>query len=130
MTDKKAKTGTDRKAAQRERDRTQGVKRVELRLPPSLAEKLEEACRVRGGLSGPYEIQEYLETLIEQDHERLMVHLEQLKQAPCQKCGKALPEGCGGVHKWERDCLHTIDERQLLLREPQRFTIEQLTKEA
>lgn len=117
-----SKTAQDRKKAQRERDRTQGVKRLEIRLSPEVSAKLDELCRVRGGCGEPYTAAELVETLIEQDVERLAIHLEQLAQVPCQKCGSPLPGGCGGVHKWDINCLHTIEERQLLLREPARMT--------
>ncbi|APU00399.1 hypothetical protein [Aeromonas phage 3] len=107
-----------RKAAQRERDKASGYKRVELRLPPELAEKIERACTIRGGTLGPYEFQEYLITLLEQDAEKLELQMEQLLDAPCKKCGSPLPGGCGGVHKWDINCLQTREEKQLLLREP------------
>ncbi|MGL5482060.1 MAG: hypothetical protein ACRDC7_09215, partial [Aeromonas veronii] len=125
---KGAKAPSSRKAAQRERDRSLGIKRVEIRLSADTLAAVEKACAIRGGVSGPYELTEYVETLIEQDAERLALHLEQLAQAPCQKCGKTIPEGgCGGVHKWEIDCLLTREEKQLLLREPRTFTISELS---
>lgn len=120
---KPAKTGTDRKKAQRERDRTQKIKRIEIRLPAHVVEHIERICQVRGGVSGPYEMAEYLETLVMQDKERLDLHLAQLSKTPCGKCGATLPGGCGGVHKGDGQCLHTREEKQLLLREPIRFTI-------
>lgn len=118
-----AKSGTDRKQAQRERDRTQGIKRIEIRLPAHVVGHLEEICAVRGGVEGPYDFAEVIETLVMQDKERLDLHLEQLSKAPCGKCGATLPGGCGGVHKGDGQCLHTREEKQLLLREPIRFTI-------
>lgn len=114
-----------RKALQRERDKAGGFKRVELRLPPSLAQKLDELCRIRGGVTGAYEVQELIETLIAQDFDKLQLQLEQLLPVKC-KCGKALPEGCGGVHKGESDCFATRDYRQLMLNEPARITIQEL----
>ncbi|MGL5215876.1 MAG: hypothetical protein ACRC8R_12170 [Aeromonas hydrophila] len=113
----------DRKAAQRERDKASGVKRVELRLKPEAAAKLEELMVVRGGTLGPYEIQEYLETLIELDWEKLELQKAQLEAVPCKKCGKPLPEGCGGFFKWDIECMQTREEKQLLLREPVRVFI-------
>lgn len=107
----------NRKALQRERDRTAGYRRLELRLSPDAVQKLEQACTVRGGSLGPYEWQEYVETLIRQDSERLAIHLEQLAQAPCQYCGKILPEGCGGAFRGEGACFKTREEKQLLLTE-------------
>ena len=107
----------NRKALQRERDKAAGFKRVELRLSPDAAQKLEQACTVRGGSLGPYELQEYVETLIRQDAERLAIHLEQLAQAPCGYCGKMLPEGCGGAFRGEGACFKTREEKQLLLTE-------------
>ncbi|APU00818.1 hypothetical protein [Aeromonas phage 59.1] len=110
-----------RKAAQRERDRSLGVKRVELRLPPDLATKLEQACEIRGGNLGPYEVQEYIQTLIEMDTDKLALQLDQLKDAPCEYCGEPLPGGCGGSFKGEGRCAITREEKQLLLREPLMF---------
>lgn len=106
-----------RKAAQRERDKASGTKRVELRLSAEMAAKVEQACTIRGGSLGPYELQEYIQTLIEQDAERLAIHLEQLAQAPCSYCGKLLPEGCGGSFRGEGACFKTREEKQLLLTE-------------
>lgn len=106
-----------RKAIQRERDKASGTKRIELRLSAELTAKLEQACTVRGGSLGPYEFQEYIQTLIEQDAERLAIHLEQLAQAPCGYCGKMLPEGCGGSFRGEGACFKTREEKQLLLTE-------------
>ncbi|MGL5285660.1 MAG: hypothetical protein ACRC8D_05935 [Aeromonas sp.] len=120
--------GAARKAAQRERDRTQGVKRIEFRLTAEVATKLDDLCRVRGGVTGPYELAEYLETLIAQDAEKLQLQLDQLAAAPCGKCGRPLPEGCGAVHKGESDCLLTREYRQLLLSEPPRLTIQELDR--
>ncbi|MGL4505841.1 MAG: hypothetical protein ACRCUF_08910 [Aeromonas sobria] len=117
VTEKQKPKGTDRKAAQRERDKATGVKRVELRLPAALAEKLEMGMTVRGADLGPYGIQEYIETLIEMDADKLALQLEQLAEVPCRYCGKALPEGCGGSFKGEGACLKTREEKQLLLRE-------------
>ncbi|ANZ52191.1 hypothetical protein Ahp2_09 [Aeromonas phage Ahp2] len=121
MTEKKegaAKAPVDRKKAQRERDKASGAKRVELRLTADVGAKLEELMTVRGGTLGPYEVQEYLITLIELDWEKLELQKAQLETAPCKKCGSPLPGGCGGVHKWDIECLHTREEKQLLLREP------------
>lgn len=117
MTEEQETKAPNRKAAQRERDRQAGVKRVELRLPAALAEKLENGMVVRGAGLGPYGIQEYIETLIEMDAERLALQLEQLAQVPCEYCGLALPEGCGGSFKGEGACFKTREEKQLLLRE-------------
>ncbi|MGL4755641.1 MAG: hypothetical protein ACRCXB_25050 [Aeromonadaceae bacterium] len=121
MTEKKegaAKAPVDRKKAQRERDKKSGAKRVELRLTADVGAKLEELMTVRGGTLGPYEVQEYLITLIELDHQKLELQREQLAKVPCKNCGKPLPEGCGGAFKGEGSCLQTREEKQLLLREP------------
>lgn len=120
---KPPKSGTDRKADQRNRDRTQGVKRIELRLSPELAEHLDKACRIRGGEGRtPYTSAEYLELLIQLDKQRFDAHIEQLKRLkPCGKCGEKLPGGCGGAHRGEDGCWHSIEYRQLLLTEPTRM---------
>ncbi|MGL4755204.1 MAG: hypothetical protein ACRCXB_22830 [Aeromonadaceae bacterium] len=117
-----AKTGTDRKKAQRERDRTQSIKRIEIRLGADAVQALERACAIRGGVRGPYELAEYVATLIEQDRENLAIQIDQLKASgPCGKCGKPLPEGCGGFFKEESDCFHALEYRQLMLTEPPRM---------
>ncbi|QIZ02612.1 hypothetical protein AhyVDH1_007 [Aeromonas phage AhyVDH1] len=115
--EKGAKPPIDRKAEQRKRDKATGVKRVDLRLPPELSAKLDELMVVRGGSLGPYEIQEYLATLIELDYQKLELQREQLAKVPCKSCGKPLPEGCGAAFKGQTDCLQTREEKQLLLRE-------------
>lgn len=112
-----AKPPVDRKAEQRKRDKETGVKRVDLRLPPELSAKLTELMEVRGGLLGPYEIQEYLATLIELDWQKLELQREQLAKVPCENCGNTLPGGCKGAFKGQWDCLQTREEKQLLLRE-------------
>lgn len=119
---KQAKTGTDRKKAQRERDRTQGVRRIEIRLSAEAIAALDRACGIRGGVRGAYDLSEYVETLVRQDRQRLDLHLEQLKEAgPCKACGRELPEGCGGEWQEESSCFHRMEYRQLLLSEPKRL---------
>ncbi|MGY3887209.1 hypothetical protein [Aeromonas aquatica] len=115
---KTATGATDRKKAQRKRDKDLGIKRIEIRLSAAAMERLEQSAAIRGGVTGPYELPEYVELLITQDADRLALHIEQLSKAPCGKCGNPLPGGCGGIHKGEHDCAHTREARQLMLTEP------------
>ncbi|WP_429141191.1 hypothetical protein [Aeromonas veronii] len=118
---------SDRKKAQRERDRQNGIKRIEIRLSADAQAALEQACQVRGGVRGPYELAEYIETLIRQDADKLALQLAQLDGVGgCQRCGSPLPGGCGGVHRGEAGCYHSRDYRQLMLTEPPRLSAAEL----
>jgi hypothetical protein len=118
---------SDRKKAQRERDRQSGIKRIEIRLSADAQAALEQACQVRGGVRGPYELAEYIETLIRQDGDKLALQLEQLAALDgCQRCGSPLPGGCGGVHRGAVGCYHSRDYRQLMLTEPPRLSAAEL----
>lgn len=113
-------SAAERKKAQRERDRTQGVKRVEIRLSQETLELVDEARKVRGSVVGdgdPYDLADYVSELIRLDTNKLKIHLEQLNAVPCGNCGKSLPGGCGNAFKGEGSCLKTREAKQLLLSE-------------
>lgn len=95
----------ERKRRSRERMRQLGVKVIEVRLSPSVQRRLDEARHFRGGLRGPYSVDEYIDTLIREDSVRLERQLAKL--GACQKCGSMLPKGCDGLFKGDSDCYHT-----------------------
>lgn len=96
-----------RQARRRARLAASDLKEVVTVLGPTERAMLDEGCRVRGGVGGPYDVSEYLAALIREDHQRLNGLLAEAQQYPCRQCGKALPQGCGGVFKGELACLHT-----------------------
>lgn len=104
-----------RKEQQRERERELGILPVEVKLGPREREQLANGCKVRGGVRGAYEAAEYVATLIRRDAERLEAQLGDLAATSCGQCGKALPQGCGGVWRGENACWHTHGARDLEL---------------
>lgn len=104
-----------RKEQQRDRERELGILPVEIKLGPVERAALANGCKVRGGVRGPYEAAEYVATLIRRDAERLAEQLGDLAATTCGQCGKALPEGCGGVWRGELPCWHTHGARDLEL---------------
>lgn len=103
----------ERKRRSRERMRQLGIKVIEVRLSPPVQRQLDEARHVRGGIRGPYSVDEYIDTLIREDCARLERQIAKL--GSCRKCGSALPEGCGGLFKGDGDCFHTRRALELRL---------------
>lgn len=112
-TQEKKAAQNKRKRASRARLKAQGMKKTEVTLSATDREKLQRLCEVRGGVRGPYEVDEFIATLIRRDHEILLKQLEALGQ--CQACKQALPAGCNGAFQGQSDCYHTLDYRQLYL---------------
>lgn len=96
-----------RQQRRRERLKESQLKEVATILGPGDLAMLEESRAVRGGVDGPYGVDEYLAALIREDHARLQGQLAEAQQYPCRQCGKTLPKGCGGAFKGELACLHT-----------------------
>ena len=90
-----------------------GIKPVEVKLSTTERKWLEQGCEIRGGCSGPYEMNEYIATLIRRDQEKLQKQLAKLDT--CPHCKQDLPGGCGGLHKGDDRCFHTRQARKLML---------------
>lgn len=89
------------------------MKRIAITVTPAQLEQLNHSRAVRGGLTGVYDINEYILTLIRRDAQKLERDLSQL--GVCASCGVQLPRGCGGVGKDRGDCWHHPMKNQLLL---------------
>lgn len=103
----------ERKRLSRERLKQFDIKVVEVKLSARERKILENSCKVRGGVAGPYGADEYISTLIRRDHERLNRQLAELGK--CEHCKTALPAGCGGTFKGDGRCFHSRQSRDLLL---------------
>lgn len=92
-----------------------GLKEVVTVLGPVEREMLAEGCKVRGGLDGPYSVNEYLATLIRRDAQLLAQQFGQASGVICENCLKPLPRGCGGVFRTEAPCQAAALDRALKL---------------
>lgn len=110
---KKDKTAAARKQRQRQKEKALGLKLVSVKLSQKELAQLEDGCRIRGGVSGPYDVDEYLATLIRLDHEKLLRDVSRLDK--CTHCGLDLPGGCGGDFDGMSECWHTSKARALRL---------------
>lgn len=104
-----------RKEAQRLRDQAMGIERKEIRFSARELDLARFGCLVRGGLAEPYDLSEYVLTLIRRDYERLSAQLVELQGSTCAQCNKPLPMGCKGVFKGELPCWFTRGPSALLL---------------
>lgn len=109
----KPMTAKQRKKAQRAREAGFDIKVVEVKLSKTERAILENSCKVRGGIRGEYDANEYIQTLIRRDAEQLEKQLSQL--GSCDKCNKSLPNGCGGLNKGDSECWHTVKALELTL---------------
>lgn len=106
-----------RERVRRHRERQRSTDNTAPRMVPveaSDAAALDQALQIRALWSSePYDLAEYVQTLIVRDHQRLQ---QQLAAMPaCKKCGRRLPDSCERVHKGEADCLLTTAARELAL---------------
>lgn len=106
-------TAKERKQKSRERQKAMDIKVVEVKLSATERETLLHLCEVRGGITGAYEMSEYISTLIRRDKERLAAQLAELGH--CDFCDRPKPEGCGGKWKGLRDCYHTVERKKISL---------------
>ena len=104
---KEKKAGTKRQQRRRERLREQDIKEVTAKLGPVERAMLDESRIIRGGIDGPYDVEEYIAALVREDAARLKGQIADSQRYPCNQCGKTLPAGCGGAFKGELACLHT-----------------------
>lgn len=112
---KAKKPGTQRQQKRRARLKELDIKEVTAKLSPVERAMLDEARTIRGGLDGPYDVEEYICTLVREDSARLKGQIADAQRYPCKQCGKTLPTGCGGAFKGELACLHTPTAWKLLI---------------
>jgi hypothetical protein len=107
-----AKSSAERKAAQRQRQQSAGVTKIELLLDNQELEMLKRNCVLRRPGRDPYDVNEYLTMLIRRDDRSLKQQLDKLQQQCCEKCGESLPvtECCfsGEVACWNTLGWHTL----------------------
>lgn len=108
-----ALSDAQKKQAQRQREKDLGVVTLGVKLSAKENEQIETACKIRGGVRGPYDKDEYIATLIRRDISMLESQLLQIGK--CDDCNIPLPEGCGGVCKGQSKCYHHLAYRGLLL---------------
>lgn len=108
-----ALSDAQKKAAQRQREKDLGVVTLGVKLSATENEQIETACKIRGGVRGPYDKDEYIATLIRRDLSMLESQLLQIGE--CKGCKIDLPDGCGGVCKGQSDCFHHLEYRDLML---------------
>ena len=101
-------SAAQRKQAQREREKSFDIKRIEVPLSATERAMLAEGCEFRGG----YDANEYIATLIRRDHTRIQEIKAEL--GSCEFCQSPLPTGCNKIHKGRAECFHTHKARQIL----------------
>ena len=80
--DKAREAQNERKEAQRLRDSAMGIERIEVRFSARTLSMVRFGCQVRGGLQDPYGLNEYLDTLVRQDYERLRCRSRRWRARP------------------------------------------------
>ena len=108
-----ALSDAEKKQAQRDRQKSLGVVTLGVKLSAKENEYIETACKIRGGVRGPYDKDEYIATLIRRDMS--MLEKQVVMIGNCKGCKIALPGGCDGVCKGQSDCYHTLEYRDLML---------------
>lgn len=106
-------TAAERKQKSREAAKAAGVSRIEVGLGKNEVSRLDELCKTRGGVRGPYSTDEYISLLIHRDWQKLQQQLAELDK--CAHCGDQLPEGCQGLFKGAVTCWHTFKAKELAL---------------
>ncbi|HHG1515054.1 TPA: hypothetical protein ACPUNS_000436 [Klebsiella pneumoniae] len=86
-----AKSSAERKAAQRARQSAAGNRKIELVLDAQELDMLARNCAARRPGREPYEMAEYIATLIRQDDARVSGHIKSISKRQCGKCGDQLP---------------------------------------
>lgn len=109
-----AKSPAERKAAQRARQKKTGIVKLELLVDEQELEMLQRNCALRRPGRDPYELHEYLTTLIRIDDRSLKSEIEKLGKKTCLKCGDKLPvvECC---FSGDSECWNTLGWHELKL---------------
>lgn len=80
-------TASDRKRAQRQRDKELGITTLTLRLDAQELAMVLEGCEQRRIARQPYEVTEFLVSLIRQDNKLLHKQLAELRKSSCSGAG-------------------------------------------
>ena len=102
-----------KKQAQRDRQKALGIVTLGVKLSAKENEQIETACKIRGGVRGPYDKDEYIAVLIRRDMS--MLESQMLQIGECKGCKIPLPGGCNGICKGQSDCFHHLEYRDLML---------------
>lgn len=109
-------TSTERKRAQRQRDKANGITTITLRVDCQEMAMILEGCEQRRIAREPYEIMEYLIGLIRQDNKLLHKQIAKLRKSSCRKCGDTLPGDTGGCcMQGDSQCWQTAGYKKLML---------------
>ncbi|MBC8984066.1 hypothetical protein IAI52_27855 [Pseudomonas lurida] len=92
-----------RKQVQRDREEAMGIERREVKQSWRERGMADFCAYVRGGES-PYAFNEYVNTLIRRDYEKLRAELVELQAMTCQQCKRSLPTECAGRFPGEATC--------------------------
>ncbi|AJJ01834.1 putative bacteriophage protein gp46 [Yersinia pseudotuberculosis IP 32953] len=109
-------TASERKRAQRLRDKKLGITELTLRIDTAEMAMLLDGCEQRRIARGPYERAEYLIGLLRQDNKLLHKQLAELKKDSCKRCGDTLPgdrDGC--CFQGDTACWQTLGYKKLML---------------
>ncbi|AOF14799.1 hypothetical protein BB936_10270 [Yersinia enterocolitica] len=107
---------SERKRAQRQRDKELGITELTLRLDTAEMTMLLEGCEQRRIARGPYERAEYLIGLLRQDNKLLHKQLDELKKSSCKRCGDTLPgDKAGCCLQGDTECWQTQGYKKLML---------------
>ncbi|HEI9843253.1 TPA: hypothetical protein SLN72_000164 [Morganella morganii] len=86
-----AKTASERKVEQRKRQKESGIVKMEILVDQQELAMLKRNCILRRPSRQPYDINEYLTTLIRMDDRTLQQQLKALSEQCSKKCGEQLP---------------------------------------
>lgn len=86
-----AKSAAERKAAQRARQASAGMKKIEVELDDQELEMLARNCAARRPGREPYDMAEYVALLIRQDDARARSLFKSMSKQKCSRCGDSLP---------------------------------------
>lgn len=108
------KSPAERKATQRARQRDAGIVKIEIHVDAQELEMLKRNCTLRRPGRKPYDIDEYMTTLIRRDAAALQQQITVLNQRSCKRCGEKLPvaECC---LSGESKCWNTLGWHELKL---------------
>lgn len=110
-------TASDRKRAQRQRDKELGITTLTLRLDAQELAMVLEGCEQRRIARQPYEVTEYLASLIRQDNNLLHKQLAELRKSSCKRCGDTLPgDKSGCCLQGDTECWQTLGYRRLMFK--------------